>query len=255
MEHKKYFVITSILLGLILIICTSCFSNKDQEPSFERMLVSTDSSDFTTYYVCDDTWDKKVKGIYLPDVDKSIIESCKVIDVLTCQDNMYCILWEIAFKKGQPEKNFSFDKIEVAWDDGTTQVADVGHMAVYKPGKYGKYELLDATDTREIQLKKFDRISIKPTEYAQYLSNCYDDITINGNSITDFVNGETVEVKKGNKLEIDAKYDAEASGYHEVMVQLVLTCSSSSTGEKEKVVCEFFGHGPHDQETDIELGE
>ncbi len=248
-------VVVFALAYVLLMICFTACSNEAQTPSFEKMLMCTDTNDCVTYYECDNSWKKTVEAISIPQADNSVVESCIVQDVLKCQDNMYEIIWEIKFKEGKPKGVFQFDAIEVQWDDGTTQVADVGHMAVYKPGKYGKYELLDATDTREIQLKKFDRISIKPTEYAQYLSNCYDDITINGNSITDFVNGETVEVKKGNKLEIDAKYDAEASGYHEVMVQLVLTCSSSSTGEKEKVVCEFFGHGPHDQETDIELGE
>ena len=69
---KKRIVFSAVcLLVLAAAIMTGC-GPKLEEPVFVKALISSEDMDVDTQYITDETWDKKVKNLEIPDAPPDI---------------------------------------------------------------------------------------------------------------------------------------------------------------------------------------
>ncbi|MCI7300737.1 MAG: hypothetical protein SOR93_11840 [Clostridiales Family XIII bacterium] len=132
---KKRIVFSAVcLLVLAAAIMTGC-GPKLEEPVFVKSLISAEDMDVDTQYITDETWEKKVKNLEIPDAPPDI--SIYIYDQQYEEESGYrlhTISWGVGTSKLNEDSSMAvpleFDHLQITWDDGSTSTADVGHVKI-----------------------------------------------------------------------------------------------------------------------------
>lgn len=149
---KKRFAVFSVLCMLILSAAamTGC-GPKLEEPVFVKSLICAEDMDVDTQYITDETWDKHVKNIEIPNAPQDIFIT--IYDQNYESENGYrlhTISWGVGSSKltedSSLEEPLEFDHLKITWDDGSVCTADVGKIKICSLKENGFIQMGEKTD-------------------------------------------------------------------------------------------------------------
>ncbi len=120
---------------MVMIFFLAGCSKSLDEPVFVKQLVSSSDLDMDLMYISDTKWDKKVKSVQIPDAPKHI-KTEVYEDVQEEKDgySYHTVSLGMSTKRlnkdGSLKKPFSFEKVNITWDDGSKTTADIGTVTI-----------------------------------------------------------------------------------------------------------------------------
>lgn len=249
MRRKKYsLILTTMVLLVVAVVCSGCGKKLD-EPIFVKNLVCSSDMDAEISFVTNKKYDRYVKDIEIPNMPDGMhvdfydeeIEDWKKYDV-------HIVNFGVGTKKlsdaGGLKEEFVFHEVIVKWNDGNTTSADIGtiHMtagsdeAPMTPtgsaskvidSKYVRYE--------ESYIAQDDlQITGLQTPYFEALPDAFSDVCVNDQPVSDVSKSTPIHVKKGESITVSYTMDETASnGYGRIFLEALLVGSVENGSEFE----------------------
>ncbi len=219
------------LAGFCLILATACMmggcgeptaaSKELKEPVFVKNLISAEDWDVDISYISDKSWDKKVKGIEIPNAPKEV--STTVYEDVSEKAKgrmLHTVSWGVAVEpysetyfKDHP---LEFSQVKILWDDGAETTADVGHIAIksFSTGKELQYsgggerqEAQGMVCQENLMVNKPVRIIGMKIPYEAQLGSFADAMTINDTPLSSISKEQPLELAKDEECVVEYLQD------------------------------------------------
>ena len=249
MRRKKYsLILTTIVLLVVAVVCSGCGKKLD-EPVFVKNLVCSSDMDTEISFVTNKKYDRYVTDIEIPNMPDGMhvdfydeeIEDWKKYDIHVV--NFGVGAKELSEASGLKE-DFVFHEVIVKWNDGNTTTADIGTIHMTASSDKAPITPTDsASDVIDSKYVRYEESYIAQADlqitglqipYLEMLPDAFSEVSVNDQMISGDSKSNPIHVKKGETLKVSYTMDETASnGYGRIFLEALLVGSVESGSEFE----------------------
>ena len=249
MRRKKYsLILTTIVLLVVAVVCSGCGKKLD-EPIFVKNLVCSSDMDAEISFVTNKKYERYVTDIEIPNMPDGMhvdfydeeIEDWKKYDI-------HVVNFGVGAKElseaGGLKEDFVFHEVIVKWNDGNTTSADIGTIHMTASSDKAPITPTDsASDVIDSKYVRYEESYIAQADlqitglqipYLEMLPNAFSEVSVNDQMISGDSKSNPIHVKKGETLKVSYTMDETASnGYGRIFLEALLVGSVESGSEFE----------------------
>lgn len=232
-----------------------------KEPVFVKNLISAEDMDVNISYISDKSWEKKVKGIVIPNAPKEV--SATVYEDVSEKAGgglLHTVSWGVAVDPYSEtyfeEHPLEFSELKILWDDGTETMADVGHVAIrsFQVGKDLEYtgggehrEAQGIVFYENLMVNKPVRIIGMKIPYEAQLSGLLDSMTINHVPLGKISKEQPLELSEDEECVVeylkDTLWENSQPQYGRVFLECQLIYLDQKGKERKAMLHLSISHG------------
>lgn len=249
MRRKKYsLILTTIVLLVVAVVCSGCGKKLD-EPIFVKNLVCSSDMDAEISFVTNKKYERYVTDIEIPNMPDGMhvdfydeeIEDWKKYDI-------HVVNFGVGAKElseaGGLKEDFVFHEVIVKWNDGNTTSADIGTIHMTASSDKAPITPTDsASDVIDSKYVRYEESYIAQADlqitglqipYLEMLPDAFSEVSVNDQMISGDSKSNPIHVKKGETLKVSYTMDETASnGYGRILLEALLVGSVESGSEFE----------------------
>lgn len=249
MRRKKYsLILTTIVLLVVAVVCSGCGKKLD-EPIFVKNLVCSSDMDAEISFVTNKKYERYVTDIEIPNMPDGMhvdfydeeIEDWKKYDI-------HVVNFGVGAKElseaGGLKEDFVFHEVIVKWNDGNTTSADIGTIHMTASSDKAPITPTDsASDVIDSKYVRYEESYIAQADlqitglqipYLEMLPDAFSEVSVNDQMISGDSKSNPIHVKKGETLKVSYTMDETASnGYGRIFLEALLVGSVESGSEFE----------------------